>query len=97
MSELAGTVGAIAVSVVAGVVSGLVEVVGTASLEAGSVAVGVVLVAVTPVRVPIASPEPPPHAARATTRAASPTAVSAPLGSRICTGRSLLALVVSLA
>jgi hypothetical protein len=63
------------VVVVVVVVSGLVDTVGTVSVVPGGDVVGVARVAVTPVRVPIASPEPPPHAARATTRAASTSAL----------------------
>jgi hypothetical protein len=79
-----GTIGLAGSFVVVGgdgivVVSGLVETVGTVSVVPGGVVVGVARVAVTPVRVPIASPEPPPHAARATT---SPARTSA-LGSLV--------------
>ncbi len=80
VTGLGGTIGLAGPFAVVGgdgvvVVSGLVETVGTVSVVLGSVVVGVVRVAVAPVRVPIASPDPPPHAARATTSAASTNAL----------------------
>lgn len=77
------------------VVSGLVETVGAVSVVPGGVVVGVARVGVTPVRVPIASPEPPPHAARATTNAASTSALGS-LAISTYTGFSLPLATASL-